>query len=97
MLLALELGMTVAELSERLTAGEEALWIAFYQQEPFGPQRGDMRAALIAQMQYNTHSKKPKKLTDFLLFGEKRRGPPATSSQEIRENCERFVAQQKGK
>lgn len=93
-MLALQLGMTVAELSERLTASEEAHWIALYRQDPWGEQRGDMRSALIAQLIYNTNSKKPKKMQDFMLFGGKKESA-GDDNATIRKNFETLMARQK--
>ena len=63
--------MTVAELTERMTAAEEAHWVALYKQQPFGGRADDIRTALLAQMQHNTHAKKPRELQDFILFQPK--------------------------
>jgi hypothetical protein len=93
-LLALELGMTVSKLSSRMTAAEEASWIALYKTDPFGNQRGDMRAALIAQVMHNIHAKKPRKLQEFMLF----RAEPETQGDDastIRKNFERLMEAQR--
>ena len=65
--------MTVAALSETMTAAEEASWICLYRKEPWGDDRRDMGDAQIAQILYNTNVKKEdrKKLTDFLPFYRK--------------------------
>ena len=86
--------MTVAALSEQLTAAEEAHWIALYRQDPWGEQRGDMRSALISQLIHNSNSKKPKKLEDFMLFGNKtqQRGVDPVA---IRDSFERMIERQK--
>jgi hypothetical protein len=88
--------MTVAELSERLTAAEEAHWIALYRQDPWGQQRGDMRAALIAQLIHNSNSKKPKKFHEFMLFGGKAESA-GDDNATIRKNFETLIARQKAK
>jgi hypothetical protein len=45
----LKLGFaSVRELTERLSSREIAEWIAYYQIEPFGEERADLRAAIIA-------------------------------------------------
>ena len=43
-MLAMSLGMTVGELSERMTASELAEWMAALKHEPWGPDREDARA-----------------------------------------------------
>jgi len=65
--------MTVAALSENMTAAEEAMWICVYRTDPWGDERADMRSAQISQILYNTNVKKEdrKKLTDFLPFYRK--------------------------
>lgn len=42
------LGMTVAELADRMSAAEFAEWQAFAQIEPFGSRVEDIRAGVIA-------------------------------------------------
>ena len=65
--------MTVADLSQRLTAAEEASWIAFYRAKPFASERVDVGLAQIAQLLWNTNAKKEntRKLTDFLPWYRK--------------------------
>ena len=90
------MGATVAELTERLTAAEEAHWIALYKQEPWGDQRADVRAAQIAQILYNTNAPrgKARKLNDFMLFSKKEE-QKGDSAATIRKNFERLIARQK--
>lgn len=78
-MLALALGGTVAELQQRMGAAEFAAWWAFYQVEPFGELRADMRAAMGATLTANAHrnvkkKRKPFELSDFLFafWGEGR-------------------------
>ncbi len=40
--------MTVEELLHRISSRELAEWMAFYSLEPFGEERADLRAAIIA-------------------------------------------------
>lgn len=60
--------------SQPLMALEEIYWIAFDQEEPFGPARLELSLARIAQLIQNVNSKKQdrKPLTDFLPFYRKR-------------------------
>jgi hypothetical protein len=44
--LAQSLGMTVAELEQRLTFSEFLEWCAFYSIEPWGSEQDDLRAGL---------------------------------------------------
>lgn len=76
-------GCTVAELQQRMGAGEFAAWLAFYQVEPFGEMRADLRAALGATLTANAHRnvkkrKRPFEIGDF-LFEFWKRDRPATS------------------
>lgn len=45
--------MTVSDLLQRTTSLELTEWRAYYTVEPFGPERDDIRAAIIAQTVYN--------------------------------------------
>jgi len=68
-------------------------WRAYWAAEPFGEQRADTRAALVAMLIANTHrdpKKQPKPFTiqDFMLFsGARKRVPygekaPVTSQED---------------
>lgn len=46
--LALSLGMTVAELSQRMDSRELSEWMAYFGIEPFGEERADLRAGIVA-------------------------------------------------
>lgn len=78
--------MTVAELSQRLTASEEAHWIALYRLEPFGDERADLRSAQVAQILWNANTKKEKArpITDFMPFYRKRVKPDPNVNQSVR-------------
>ena len=86
--------MTVAQLSECLSAAEEAHWIALYRLDPWGEQRDDMRSALIAQLIHNTNSKKGKKLKDFMLFTEKP-SDRVNDPEILRAGFERMIQRQR--
>lgn len=47
--LALALGRPVGELLRSISSAELAAWQAFYNIEPFGPTRGDLQSAIVAQ------------------------------------------------
>jgi len=95
-MLALQLGMTVAALSETLTAAEEAHWLALYRKSPWGTAADDALNALQAQLTFNSNAPKgkSKKLEDFLLFAEKKEHAGDTPDQ-IRKNFERLIARQR--
>jgi len=46
--LALALGCTVEELLDRITALELDEWLAYYNLEPWGEERADLRAGIIS-------------------------------------------------
>lgn len=64
--LAATLGMTVGELSERMTAAELAEWIALIPIDPWGPYRADLHGAMNAWAGVAPWSKQAK-VSDFLI------------------------------
>lgn len=48
-------GMTVRELERRMSAGEFHDWLVYYAQEPFGEDRADLRAGIVASTIANVH------------------------------------------
>jgi chemotaxis receptor (MCP) glutamine deamidase CheD len=60
--------MTVGELELRMSASELAEWVSFYQMEPFGVQRDNIHAGLIASTIANVHRKKNAKPLSFEHF-----------------------------
>ena len=95
-MLALELGMPVGELSERMSAAEEVAWIAYYRESPFGDLRADMRNALVAQLIHNVNAGKGKsrKLQDFMLFQTKTHAPQQLDTKNIRSNFNAYIERQ---
>src|SRR5262249_5007825 len=70
--LALELGMTVSELSHRLTMAELAEWQAYAALDPFGNERGDYHAALASSTIVNVN---------------RGRHPPAFNIEDFMPDC----------
>jgi len=71
--LALALGMTVRELKSRLTYNEFTEWMAYYQLEPFGEFRSDLRngalCSLIANIKRDPKRRSsPYEPKDFMPF-----------------------------
>lgn len=62
--LALSLGYTVRDLQNRIDSRELTEWIAFYNIEPFGEDRADMRQALTSCILANAN-RDPKKSRAF--------------------------------
>jgi hypothetical protein len=52
--------MTVEELLRRISSQELSEWMAFYQFEPFGEERDDLRAGIVASTVANAN-RDPKK------------------------------------
>jgi hypothetical protein len=48
LLLALQLGRTLEELGNSMSADEFGLWLALYQTDPWDQMRSDLRAGIIA-------------------------------------------------
>ena len=68
--------MTVAELLDRMSSREFGEWMAFYEIEPFGEERADLRQAMTTSAVHNSiqaQAKHPKwtKPEDFMVFSEK--------------------------
>mgnify|MGYP001573793575 CR=1 FL=1 len=72
--LALELGMTVREMLQRMDSHEFAEWQAFYEVEPFGATKDDLFTArllcFVANM-FRGKDELPAEIEDFLLLAEK--------------------------
>lgn len=65
--------MTVSELGDRMSSRELSEWRAFYQIEPFGDERADLRQAMTTSAVHNSiqaQAKHPKwtKPGDFMPF-----------------------------
>jgi hypothetical protein len=63
--------MTVSRLLAETTSAELTEWMAFYQLEPFGPERGDLQAGIVAATVANVNrdakkQKKPYSAQDFM-------------------------------
>lgn len=78
--------MTLEEIGERMSARELAEWQAYYHIEPFGEERGDLRAAMLGQTVAVLAGNKDAKLGDFLLKFDPQDKPrrPAMSDDALR-------------
>jgi hypothetical protein len=67
-MLCLSLGWSLTELRWRMSAAELQRWWAFYQLEPWGEARGDMRMGILASALVNVWISKGQKTTpsDFI-------------------------------
>ena len=83
--------MTVREMLARMDSRELSEWIAWYNFEPFGEERADMRSAIIACVVHNTQCTKKtqmKKVSDFM---PKFRPPEPMDWQEIKETLRKMT------
>ena len=63
--------MTVSRLLAETTSAELTEWAVFYEMEPFGPERGDLQAGIVAATVANVNrdakkQKKPYTAHDFM-------------------------------
>lgn len=83
--------MPVGELLARVSSRELTEWMVYYELEPFGEERSDLRAGIVASTVANANRTKGKayKPQDFMPKFE-RRGP--RSWQEMMATVERMNA-----
>lgn len=71
--------MTVGDLLARISSAELTEWMAFDAIDPFGDERADLRAGVIAAVTAN-HSfappSKPKRPSDYMLFSDQKEPEP---------------------
>jgi hypothetical protein len=63
--------MTRGELLHRMSASELAYWAAYFDQEPWGEERADLRSAIVASTIANVNrgkGRKPFRPRDFMPF-----------------------------
>lgn len=75
--------MTVAELGDRMSSRELSEWMAYYEIEPFGEERADIRQALTTSAVHNLHQAQTKnpqwtKFEDFMLYRNRPTTQPHT-------------------
>lgn len=81
--------MSVAQAQREIDSAEFAEWVAFYQLEPFGEERADLRAGIISSAVANYSGKinEPTRPRDFMPhFGEQ----PERPRQTVEEMQARF-------
>jgi hypothetical protein len=66
--LALALGRTVADLLAGISSAELTEWEAYYQLEPFGELRGDLRAGIVASAIVNVMAELKTPLTPIAFM-----------------------------
>lgn len=66
--LALALGMTVREMLQKMSSAELTDWLAYWRLDPFGEERADLRAGIVAATTANVWAGKGKraKPADFM-------------------------------
>ena len=68
--------MTVKEMLSRMDSRELAEWAAYYSVEPFGEERDDLRAGIVASVIANVNRGKSSKAyspQDFMPYAKKER------------------------
>lgn len=74
--------MTVAELLTRISSREMSEWIAYYGIEPWGAERDNLHAGIVASTTANLwrgEADEPLKASDFMLRFEEEEREPATA------------------
>lgn len=94
--------MTVTQLLAATTSGELTEWMAFYQMEPFGAERGDLQAGIVAATVANVNrdpkkQKKPYSAQDFMPKFQGGAGKTEKTPDELRRKWEMIVAAFGGK
>lgn len=96
--------MTVSQLLGSTTSAELVEWLAFYEREPFGPERGDLQAGIVAATVANVNrdakrQRKPYSAQDFMpAFGRGGEGVKERPSPEaLRRKWEMVMAAFGGK
>lgn len=75
-MLAAHLGMTVKELLQRMDSRELSEWMAYYNIEPFGEERADIRQAITSSEVRNSYAKHRTSPLDFIpKFIQERKKP----------------------
>lgn len=91
MRLALALGMSPDEVLARHDARGLAEWRAYYELEPFGQDRGDLPAAIVAYTVASAAGAKSVRLSDFMpRIGED--APKRATGQEMLAKARAFAA-----
>lgn len=81
--------MTVGDLLHRLSSRELTEWMAYYALEPFGEERGDMRAGIVASTLYNVHrGKNTRAATPEDFMPKYGREEAEDQDDEVREQAE---------
>lgn len=83
-MLAGYLGMSVKRCQQEIDSDEFANWLAWYRIDPFGEQRSDLRAGIIASATlapYRKPGSKAAKPEDFMPFRPERKPELMTAAQ----------------
>lgn len=78
----------MAECQRRVSSREFAEWLAYERLEPFGPERDDLRAALVAAVIANVNRdpkkrRKPYEVSDFMPKFDRGPEPERKSDGEL--------------
>lgn len=89
--------MSVKRAQREVDSAEFAEWMAYAEVEPFGPEREDQRAGIVAALiaNVNRDSKKrpePYDVEDFLPRWETRVAPPPTEDVQLKDKLLAWAA-----
>jgi hypothetical protein len=95
--LALALGRTISEIDNEMSSAEFSDWIQFYSMHPFGSERDNLHAAIIATLIGNANRGKgarPLEIDDFMIMSEKQR--KSNETQQFIAGLQSLAKQKKG-
>jgi hypothetical protein len=100
--LALALGCSVWELKQRMPYAEFIQWIARYRLSPFGDERADLRAGIVASTMANCHATRRSKAfepSDFMpkFEGSGRKGAERMTDSEMASKFKAFAQRHNAK
>lgn len=77
--------MTVRELLARIDSRELAEWMAYYSLDPFGTERDDLQAGIVASTIANANSGKGKAFqpNDFMPYSDNKQEQTADDMQTL--------------
>ena len=81
------MGCSVVEAQARISSQEYTEWLAYYQIDPWGEERSDLRNAMLAMLlanQYRSKGRRAFKIEDFIpKFGRERKRQTAEEAKRV--------------
>jgi len=91
------LGMSVRRAQQEIDSSEFAEWIAYDRLDPYGPERADLNAAIIAREVALPNMKKGAKITPADFMPKYGRRPERQTVSQMRANFAMFAAAHNGR